>query len=92
MKMSDVFNLPVISDDQGINDGGAIRIGIIYTERMEMRAVHAINMHDELVEALKETVEVIKNLNEAEGGLRPTEVYALSVAKTALNKERGLDK
>ena len=60
MKMSDVFNLPVMQDKYGMIDSKGADLGCIYNGLCETYAVHAINQHDKLVELNKELVTTLE--------------------------------
>jgi hypothetical protein len=84
MKMSDVFNLPVIDV---VHDG--------YTAKQDKAAAHAINMHDKLVEALEGMIKTLEdNLSNPRIPHNAREAIKVQInnATDLLNKAKGLDK
>ena len=89
MKMSEAFCLPlrnIRGEFNGIEDnGGAIHNGFeSYTG--DMAAAHAINCHDELVEALTELRSIVQGHLDGEDTM---DSFTLQVADSALAKAKG---
>lgn len=57
-------------------------------QQKQLDQLTAINQ--ELVEALEYQITHFKELNDNEGGLRPTEVYALSMVKDVIKRAKEL--
>ncbi len=88
MKMSEVFELPISSKHITAPVTSKLKSGVEWVDG-DKAAAHAINCHDELVEALEATKLMILSMKKEHGGLITEDIRVQRKVDKALAKARG---